>query len=107
MTEAQPFGDQTQKALGFLQELILHMIVNDIPEYKLPMLDVPLDFTDFPYDIVKHDKIIKVVKCYTDRIGKDGNRIVRFEDTFTNIQYDFNFTPSDDRRYMLVTKTKV
>ncbi|MFW5882709.1 MAG: hypothetical protein ACOCVS_03660 [Planctomycetota bacterium] len=107
MSDLQPLGDQTQKALGFLQQLILHMIINDVETYAIPTHDVPLDFTNFPYDIVTHDKILKAVTCCTDAHKGEDERVVRFEDTFTGIRYDFFFRSHDDGRSVTVTKKRV
>lgn len=100
-------GRETHTAMGYVQELMLYMIDMELDEYRIPDIGIPIDFSSYPFRIVKKDKIFKVLNLFSD--GEDVEEVRSF--TFLDVQmgktWRFSFRHVDDNRYWEVTKTAV
>ena len=92
----------TQTALSFMQELIVHMIDNDIREYRLPNVDHVFDFMAMPFSVAKRNKFLKVLDQYSE--AKRGHVVQHFTIASRSKKrsYLFTFREAEKGKYIRI-----
>ncbi len=99
---SQFYGPETRTGLAFLHELVVHMIATDTHEYRLPNLDITFDYSTIPFRIAKADKIVKVLRHYSEAEDDQPIQYFRMRDEETGREYTFTFRRSEDGKYQII-----
>ncbi len=90
-------NNSTRICLRFVDEMLAFMIGNDIRHYRLPKCDLPAQLVQFPPEIAKYDKILKVLDDYSEfDIEVEGRNAFHVFDEQDEITYRVLFAIAED-----------
>jgi hypothetical protein len=97
------YGEETLRGYQFLEELIYYMIDSGVREYRLKRRDIPLDYSVFPFEIVRFDKILKVLELYSTTDADQEVKHLTIVEPQTGRRHRFSFRPVDGGEYLRFT----
>jgi len=86
------FQAETRNGLQFFQELLFHLIDNELDSYDLPAVDLPVELSCFPVRTARFCKIVKVVELFSEESDDGKGRGFIFYDQATDLNYEFTVT---------------
>jgi hypothetical protein len=98
------FGEETFRSYNFLEDMIHHMVESGETELRFPNRAIPVDYSVFPFEIVRPEKIIKVMEHVNDgAVDDDGLqwKVFFLVDTATDRDLRFSFATSLDGRHLI------
>jgi len=94
-------GASTYRGLRFLEQMICFMLDHDVDEYRYPKRDIPLDYTEFPFEIVRYEKVVKVLKMHSKSYEDQAIKYFDLHDPETGRDLVFSFQDSEDGRSLI------
>lgn len=100
MTEFE-YGEETFRGYRLLEEMIYGMLATGETECRLPKTNIPLDYSVFPFEIVRIDKVIKVLNMVSEDTDDRRRRYFDIVDQNSGQAHRFSFSESEDGKHLL------
>lgn len=85
---------------SFLQAMIMHMVEDQVRELRLARMDMPMDFSTFPFSIVRFDKVVKVLELASSgTVSEHPTRLAIEDDQGRRFWVEFFY--SDDGKHLV------